>query len=94
MVVLLAAPLGARAQQSAPPAMRDEGCSVPADIRWTPQEKFVWERVCVGKDADFNAQQDYGGKLDPRSQMVGLRAACLSQPFFKRSCFRTRTAAR
>jgi hypothetical protein len=68
--ILLALPLlialpGARAQQAARPASLDDSCSVSSDRRWTPQEKFVWERVCVGEAADFNATRGYGGKLDP-----------------------------
>jgi hypothetical protein len=64
-LMLLVAPLGARAQQ---PASLDEPCSVSANQRWTPQEKFVWERICAGKDADFNSapDPDYGGNLDPK----------------------------
>jgi hypothetical protein len=38
---------------------------VSADERWTPQEKFVWKRVCVGEIANFNAAPGYGGMLDP-----------------------------
>jgi uncharacterized protein YjbI with pentapeptide repeats len=63
LLTLLIAPLGVCAQPAAP---LDGLCPVPADDRWTPQEKFVWERVCVGKVADFNGAPGYGGKLDPK----------------------------
>ena len=33
--------------------------------RWTPQEKWVWERIKSGEDADFNQADGYGGYLDP-----------------------------
>ena len=59
------APHGTHAQELAPPASLDEPCSVSTDSRWTPQERFVWERVCVGDVANFNAAPDYGGELDP-----------------------------
>ena len=67
VLTLLIAPPGAHGQQAqqdvAPPL--DAACAVSADERWTPQEKFVWERVCVGEIANFNAAPGYGGKLDP-----------------------------
>ena len=67
VLMLLIAPPSARGQQAqqdvSPPL--DAACAVSADERWTPQEKFVWERVCVGEVANFNAAPGYGGKLDP-----------------------------
>ncbi|WP_325733604.1 hypothetical protein [Bradyrhizobium sp.] len=67
VLMLMIAPPSARGQQAqqdaAPPLERV--CSVPADERWTPQEKFVWERICVGEVANFNEAPGYGGKLDP-----------------------------
>lgn len=33
---------------------------------WTPQEKWVWEKVVSGNMADFNNSNGYGGDLDPR----------------------------
>ena len=49
--------------QSAPATAR---CPVPPDKDWTSQEKFVWERVCVGEEANFNKEAAYGGELDPK----------------------------
>jgi hypothetical protein len=40
--------------------------AVAAAEDWTPQEKFVWERVAAGKIADFNTTGGYGGNLDPK----------------------------
>jgi hypothetical protein len=40
--------------------------AVPAVEDWTPQEKFVWQRVTGGKIADFNTTDGYGGDLDPK----------------------------
>ena len=64
-LTLAIVPLGARGQEPTQPASLEEPCSVSADPSWTPQEKFVWERVCAGEDADFNAAPGYGGQLDP-----------------------------
>jgi uncharacterized protein YjbI with pentapeptide repeats len=64
-LTLSIAPLGARGQEPKQPASLEKPCSVSADPSWTPQEKFVWERVCAGEDADFNAAPGYGGHLDP-----------------------------
>ena len=37
-----------------------------AQPTWTEQERWVWNRVCVGEIADFNQADGYGGKLDPK----------------------------
>ena len=34
-------------------------CSVPPIDTWTNQETWVWQRVCQGQVADFNAAEDY-----------------------------------
>jgi uncharacterized protein YjbI with pentapeptide repeats len=64
-LMLFIAPLGARGQEPTQPASSEEPCSVSADPSWTQQETFVWERVCAGEAADFNAAPGYGGPLDP-----------------------------
>ena len=66
LMILLFAAFGVRAEQSAQPIPADGQCPVAADEHWTAQEKFVWSRVCVGAVADFNAEPDYGGDLDPK----------------------------
>jgi hypothetical protein len=63
-IVILSLSFGAeKAVQSMPATAR---CPVPPEDDWTSQEKFVWERVCVGEIADFNKEAAFGGKLDPR----------------------------
>ena len=56
-------------------------CSVPADPQWTRQEKFVWQHVCVGDIANFNAGSDYGGHLDPK-RPEGLPDGRILRPTF------------
>jgi uncharacterized protein YjbI with pentapeptide repeats len=65
VLTLLVAPLCAYAQQPTRLDSLQKPCRVRADPRWTQQEKFVWERVCVGEDADFNTAPGYGGEFDP-----------------------------
>ena len=69
-LILLVATHGVSAQQAVQSSSLDEPCSVPADSHWTAQEKFVWQRVCLGKVANFNEEPGYEGeggavKLDP-----------------------------
>ena len=48
--------------------MADNAMSaVPAAEDWTPQEKFVWQRVAAGEIANFNTADGYGGNLDPKT---------------------------
>ena len=56
----------ASAGDAAQPVPADGKCSVPADPQWTSQEKFVWQHVCVGDIANFDAGSNYGGNLDPK----------------------------
>jgi hypothetical protein len=64
---LLAAPFGVRAEEPAQPVPADRKCSIPADELWKPQEKFIWEQVCVGEEANFNKAAGYEGELDPNT---------------------------
>jgi hypothetical protein len=66
LLIALAAPVAVRAQEPPQPIPIDKKCSVPVDKDWTPQEQFVWERVCIGEAADFNDGSSFGGKLDPK----------------------------
>ncbi|MEK6708434.1 MAG: hypothetical protein AABY81_06485 [Pseudomonadota bacterium] len=66
VLMLLVAPHGVCAQQQAQPLSLTKQCYVPVDPRWTPQEKFVWKRVCIGNAANFNKEKGYGGQLDPK----------------------------
>jgi hypothetical protein len=63
MITLLLTAFGV---QAARPVPADGQCPTAADERWTPQEAFVWGRVCIGQVADFNAAPEYGGDLDPK----------------------------
>jgi hypothetical protein len=66
LTAVLSTSFVARGEEVAQPVPSDRTCSVPADEHWTNQEKFVWERACVGEVADFNKETAYGGNLDPR----------------------------
>jgi hypothetical protein len=66
-LALLAASFCARAEEPAQPVPAEGKCAVPAREEWTAQEKFVWQRVCVGQVANFNSAAGYGGELDPKS---------------------------
>jgi uncharacterized protein YjbI with pentapeptide repeats len=48
------------------PVLPGGQCQTPPHPTWTPQEKWVWERVCVGEIANFNEAEGYGGLLDPK----------------------------
>jgi uncharacterized protein YjbI with pentapeptide repeats len=85
--LLIALP-GARAHQAARPASLDDSCSVSSDPRWTPQEKFVWERVCVGAVADFNEGPRYGGNLDPREPAGWPKSRVLRPDFLQMILFK------
>src|SRR5262249_2619767 len=53
--MLLFTMANAGAEEKARPVPFDGKCDVAADKqRWTKQEQFVWERVCIGKPANFN----------------------------------------
>jgi len=81
LLMALAVPFGARCEEPARPLPADGKCQIPADGYWTRQERFVWERVCVGDLADFNKGDDYGGKLDPKDPN-GLPASRILRPSF------------
>jgi len=54
---------GTGAGEEQHPASGARVCSTPADPQWLPQEKFVWQHVCVGEPANFNKGPEYGGEL-------------------------------
>ena len=87
-LMLFLAPLGARGQEPTQPASVEEPCSVPADPSWTPQEKFVWEHVCAGEGADFNAAPGYGGPLDPTKPEGWPQNRVLRPKFLKMILFK------
>src|SRR5437588_5124671 len=83
LLAALAAPLNVRAEDipQAPPT--DRICSIPADEHWKPQEQFVWNRVCVGEEANFNIEQGYGGNLDPKAPSGLPESRVLSSTFLE-----------
>jgi hypothetical protein len=81
VLTLLVTSLSARGGEVVQPVPAKGQCSVPADPQWTPQEKFVWQHVCIGEVADFNAGSDYGGNLDPK-RSEGLPASRVLRPAF------------
>jgi hypothetical protein len=76
----------ASAQQAAPDSL-DESCAASFGSRWTPQEKFVWERVCVGAVANFNAAPGYGGDLDPSKPADWPQSRVLRPAFLRMILF-------
>jgi hypothetical protein len=67
LLIILVAPLTLRAEDVPQPVPAAEGkCSTPADEHWKAQEQFVWRRVCLGDEANFNIEPGYGGDLDPK----------------------------
>jgi hypothetical protein len=81
VLTLLVVSLSARGEDTAQPVPANGTCSVPADPQWTPQEKFVWQHVCIGEIADFNKASGYGGDLDPRKPQ-GLPDSRVLRPAF------------
>lgn len=47
-------PCCARAEDAAQPLPSAGDCSAEVDGHWTPQEEFVWRKVCVGAAADLS----------------------------------------
>ncbi len=80
---LLLGAFGARAEEPARPVPTDGQCPAAADEHWTPQEKFVWSRVCVGQTADFNTAPEYGGDLDPKQAQALPDSRILSSAFIE-----------
>jgi len=66
VMTLLMTSQGARSDNIPGPVPPNEQCSVPDNPDWTDQEKFVWQRVCAGKIADFNDGPSSGGDLGPK----------------------------
>jgi hypothetical protein len=65
LLALLAAPVTAHAVDI--PQASTGICPVPPDEHWKPQEQFVWSKVCLGEEANFDTEQGYGGDLDPKA---------------------------
>jgi len=50
---------------------------------WTPQEKWVWQRICQGQVANFNEAEGYVDKLDPKINENWVEKRILTQTFIK-----------
>jgi hypothetical protein len=70
LVMALLSAAAARAEDHVQPIPADDKCTVQLEGKWTPQEHFVWDRVCRGREANFNDEPDYGGDLDPKTQTL------------------------
>src|SRR5271169_6857835 len=81
VVGLLVAPIAARGDGPPRAVPIQQTCPVPPDDSWTNQERWVWQRVCVGQEADFNRDPAYGGDLDPRTP-EGLPEGRVLRPSF------------
>ena len=68
LLLALAAPILAYAENRPQPVPTDGKCSVQADPTWTKQEQFVWRSACLGKEVNFNKEPGYGGDLDPKGE--------------------------
>jgi hypothetical protein len=85
LIALLGAPVCVRGEGIAQSVPTDRKCPVAADEHWTPQEQFVWSRVCVGETADFNKEPEaeYGGDLDPTKPEVLPENRILTSAFLE-----------
>jgi hypothetical protein len=83
LIALLGAPVCVRGEGIVQPVPADGKCSVPPDEHWTPQEQFVWSRVCFGEEADFNKEPEHGGDLDPKSPDGLPKSRILSSAFLQ-----------
>jgi hypothetical protein len=81
LLALLAAPLIVHADDMPQPLEIDATCPVPPDEHWKPQEKFVWSKVCLGEEANFDIEQGYGGNLDPKAPAGLPESRVLSSTF-------------
>jgi hypothetical protein len=66
--LLLSAASSSAAEEPAKgrPALPGGPCLTEPRKRWSKQEKWVWDQVCIGVIADFNEAEGYGGELDPK----------------------------
>jgi hypothetical protein len=64
VAALFVVPVSVDAEQVPLPIAKE--CHVDGDARWSKQENFVWQKLCIGETANFNEQEGYGGELDPK----------------------------
>lgn len=63
------------------PPQEEKPCKVEPDPSWSDQEKWVWERVCAGKVADFNQKE--GKNLDPKKPEEWTESRVVSSKFLE-----------
>ncbi len=77
------------AQVTGQPAMPGEPCQTAPLEKWTPQEKWVWRKVCRGEIADFNNEEQrylyvwIGGDLDPNEREDWPESRVLTPEFLE-----------
>ena len=49
-------------------ALPGEPCQVPPLMSWTKQERWVWERICVGKVADLSEREGARKPIVPSNE--------------------------
>ena len=54
---------------------------------WTDQERWVWEKIKKGEDADFNSDTKFGGNLDPKDVRSWPESRILRPKFLKTILF-------
>lgn len=62
-------------------------CRNLASQRWTDSERWVWNCLCAGVAADFNARPSFGGTLDPRTPNGWKQSRELSPEFLRAILF-------
>ena len=62
------------------PLLPGEPCNVPARAIWTEPEKWVWSRICIGREADFNKLKGY---LHPDRKEGWRKDRALSSEFLE-----------
>jgi uncharacterized protein YjbI with pentapeptide repeats len=83
LAVLLAGLVNALAAKAASPPTQDAQCAALIDQHWSAAEKFVWKNLCVGNDANFNFDANFGGGQDPKSTEGLPESRTLTPDFLK-----------
>jgi hypothetical protein len=87
LIAHLAATVSVHAEEPAQPRPLDGICPVPVDDRWTPQEKYVWQQVCVGNPAVF-APEKSGAPSDSHVLSSGFLETILLKDKYRQALTR------
>jgi len=68
------------AGEAAGPTEAGWKCAVPAEEQWSAAEKFAWDRICAGRQADFSENGVY---LDPAKAEGWEQDRTLSAAFLR-----------